>query len=351
MIRVAILGAGIGAQHLEAYRALQDMFEVVAICDRDVERAEAIAGGIQVQSDINKVIDDQTVQLIDICLPPHLHVPISLQALAAGKSVICEKPVAMSLADVDALEAARTVPAHVFPVFQYRYGAAMQQLRALDAAGLLGQPQVASLETHWNRGADYYAIPWRGTWAGEQGGAILGHAIHAHDLLTCLFGPVAEVSAHLATRINAVETEDCAALSLRMANGALATSSVTLGAADDTTRIRLVYEHLTATSGSNPYSPMAGGWQFQARDPSRQAEVDAIVATAQGRSGFEGYLAEVAKALQGAPNEAVTLADGRVSIDLVTAVYASARAGGAPLACPVAPKHPLYAGWKPEKGA
>jgi predicted dehydrogenase len=61
---------------------------------------------------------------------------------------------------------------------------------------------VASLETHWNRGPDYYAVPWRGTWAGEAGGAILGHAIHAHDLLCRYFGPVAQVQAQLATRVN-----------------------------------------------------------------------------------------------------------------------------------------------------
>jgi predicted dehydrogenase len=57
-------------------------------------------------------------------------------------------------------------------------------------------------------------VPWRGTWAGEAGGAILGHAIHAHDLLCRYFGPVAQVQARLATRVNEIETEDCAAVSM-----------------------------------------------------------------------------------------------------------------------------------------
>ena len=81
--------------------------------------------------------------------------------------------------------------------------------------------------------------------------AVLIHAIHAHDLLTQHFGAVADVAAVLTTNANPVETEDCAAISLRMANGSLATSSITLGAATDTTRLRFVYEHLTAESGTD----------------------------------------------------------------------------------------------------
>lgn len=351
MIRVAILGAGIGAEHLEGYCALTDAFEVVSICDRDEDRARAIAGDIAIHADLNAALDDPQVDLIDICLPPHLHVPIALQALAVGKSVVCEKPIATSLADVDRLQAAQTDTGRLFPVFQYRFGAAMSQLRSLGAAGLLGQPHVASLETHWNRAAEYYAVPWRGTWAGEQGGAMLGHAIHVHDLLTSLFGPVAEVSARLSTRINDIETEDCAALSLRMANGALATSSVTLGAADDTTRIRLVFEGLTATSGSAPYKPMSDTWWFQSRDPAKQSQVEDVLAdTGAGMQWFEGFLAEVGKAMRQEPNEAVTLAEGRASLDLVTATYASARAGGLPMTCPIPSEHPMYQGWQPDGG-
>ena len=352
MIRVAILGAGIGAEHLTGYRALPEMFEIAAICDLDAARAKAIAGGIPVLTDAAKILSDPAIDLIDICLPPHLHVPMTLDALKAGKSVICEKPLATSLAEMDALEAAEAQAAgQVFAVFQYRFGTSMAQLQALDAAGLLGQPQIASLETHWARRADYYAVPWRGSWAGERGGVIVGHAIHAHDLLRCLFGDVAQVSAQLATRINPIETEDCAALSLRMVNGALATSSVTLGGADDTTRIRLIFEQLTATSGAKPYAPMDQDWVFQARDPSAQAKIDATVAgVAPVRAGFAGLLEQVALAMQGTQNRAVCLPDGRASIELITAAYASARNGGAAVEVPVARDHPLYQGWQPTGG-
>lgn len=349
MIRVAILGAGIGAEHLAGYRALPELFEVVSICDLDLARAKAIAGSVSVTDDAEQLFNSGGLDLIDICLPPHLHVPMTLRALSAGKHVICEKPLATSLSEIDQLEQAEAASAgRIFPVFQYRFGRAMTQLAALQAAGLLGQPQTASLETHWARRADYYAVPWRGTWAGEKGGAVIGHAIHAHDLLTHLFGGVAQVNAQLATRINPIETEDCAAITFTMRNGALATSSVTLGGADDTTRLKLIYGKLTATSGARPYAPMDQDWAFQARNPSDQGKVDAVVAaTEPGHAGFAGYVHEVAKAINGAPNQAVTLADGRASIELISAIYASARADGAAVRCPVAPDHPVYGGWQP----
>ena len=349
MIRTAILGAGIGAEHLAGYRALPHLFDVTAICDLDTARACAIAGNVPVTADSASVLNDPAIDLIDICLPPHLHVPMTLEALAKGKHVICEKPIATSMAEIDQLEvAAKAASKRIFPVFQYRFGRAMDQLQALDATGLLGQPQTASLETHWARGADYYAIPWRGTWAGEQGGVIIGHAIHAHDLLCTLFGPVACVNAQLATRINPIETEDTVAISFRMQNGALATSSVTLGGADDTTRIKLIYQHLTATSGPEPYAPMDQDWVFQARDPARQGAVDAALdAVTAGPAGFAGFLQQVAGALNGVDNRAVTLADGRASMALITAIYASSRADGAPARLPVTVDHPLYEGWQP----
>jgi predicted dehydrogenase len=161
---------------------------------------------------------------------------------------------------------------------------------------------VASLETHWNRDSDYYAVPWRGTWAGEAGGAILGHAIHAHDLLCRYFGPVAEVQALTATRVNRIETEDCAAIwRCGFENGALATSSVTLGAARDETRLRFVFRDLTAESGTAPYAPAQDNWRFEARAPVTQAKVDADRRKPMPEvpAGFAGYLDAVADALAG----------------------------------------------------
>lgn len=352
MIRVAILGAGIGREHLAGYRALPERFRVVAICDLDTARAAEIASGddaIRLETDAGAVLAQEDVDLIDICLPPHLHAGMSIAALQVGKHVICEKPLACSLDEVAAMEAAETASGRsLFPVFQYRYGPAFAALDALVAEGMAGPPVVASLETHWNRGAEYYAIPWRGTWAGEAGGAVLGHAIHAHDLLCSAFGPVAAVQAQQATRVNPVETEDCAAIGFRFANGALATSSVTLGAATDETRLRFVFRDLTATSATVPYAPGSGDWRFTARDAGKQAAVDAVVARhADAPAGFAGFLRAVSEVLMGREARAVGLSDGRASIELVTAIYAAARSGGTET-LPCVETHALWRGWKPE---
>jgi predicted dehydrogenase len=351
VIRVAIVGAGIGAEHLAGYRALPDRFQVAVMCDLDTARAELATGrdtATAISGDLDAVLADASIDLVDVCLPPHLHCPVSVRALEAGKHVICEKPIVRSLSEADRLEAAAMASGkQVFPVFQYRYGKAMAGLKALQAAGLAGTPFVASLETHWNRDSDYYAVAWRGTWAGEAGGALLGHAIHAHDLLCHGMGPVAEVTALTDTRVNRIETEDCAALALRMENGALATSSVTLGAGEDTTRLRFCFAGLTAESGTAPYTPAQDNWRFIARAPVTQAKVDAVLqGVPEVPAGFAGYLDAVADALAGRTGGEVTLADGRRSIELVTAMYQSAQAGG-PVCLPIAPSSKLYSGWLP----
>jgi predicted dehydrogenase len=352
MIRVAIIGAGIGREHLEGYRALPDRFAVTTLCDLDLDRARSVAGdGIVVTDDLDAVLADDALDLIDVCLPPHLHVPVSTRALAAGKHVVCEKPLALSLAECDALiGAAAAADRRVFPVFQYRYGIAMTQMRALIEAGLAGRPFAAALETHWNRGPDYYSVPWRGTWAGEAGGAVLSHAIHNHDLLLSVFGNAVALSANTATRVNGIETEDCAAIAFEHDTGALSTSSITLGAATDASRLSFTFEGFTATSGSAPYKPAAEPWTFTARAPFAQAEIDAVLADLTApHTGFAGFFEAIADALAGKGGREVTVLDGRRSIELVTAAYQSARMGGR-VALPLSEASPLYRSWLPEMG-
>ena len=332
MIRnVAILGAGIGEKHLAAYLRLPERFKVTYICDLNSNLAQVLASQVDAttSNSLDEVIANPSVDIVDICLPPPLHVPVALKALAQGKHVILEKPIAGSLRDADRLaDAEAKSPGKVFPVFQYRYGRSFDAMAALELAGFLSRPLAASLETHWNRSSDYYNNPWRGTWDHEFGGAVLSHAIHAHDLLTHAFGPVAEVSAVLATLANPIETEDCAAIAFTMKNGATAASSITLGAADDTSRLRLIFDDITVESTRLPYTPGEADWTFQARAPEQQGAVDRIVASVScANEGFTGFCAAVADALDGVMGAEVTLSDGIASIELAAAIYQSDRSG------------------------
>lgn len=347
---VAILGAGIGAQHLEGFAQLPDKFSVQTICDLDKARARDIARGstAAVTDDLSEVLGDPEIDLVDICLPPHLHFQTCKDAMTAGKHVICEKPLVTSLADADALAVhISETNRQIFPVFQYRFGLGTAQLNALDAAGLTGRCYAGSLETHWDRPKSYYDIDWRGTWAGENGGALLGHAIHIHDLLPALVGPISQIFAEVATRVNEIEVEDCAALSIRMESGALITSSVTLGCAEDISRMRLMFEGLTVESDHAPYAPAEKAWRFVARAPTEQDKIDQVLATvAPVATGYAGLFSEIANVLDGRAGKEVSFRDARRSLEFVTAAYASAR-NNAPVQLPLAKSHPLYAGWRP----
>ncbi len=349
---VAIVGAGIGSEHLVAYQALPDRFSVHTVCERDEPRAQLLidrSPGTRFADNIEAVIANPEIDIVDICLPPHLHYDICVLALKAGKHVICEKPLVASVRDADRLMAlSEKMHRSVFPVFQYRYGLGGLQMRELIDTGLAGKAFAGSLETHWNRGPDYYSPEWRGSWAGEQGGAVLNHAIHIHDWLSFVFGPVASVYAEVATRVNDIEVEDCAALSIRMCNGALVTSSITLGAANDSTRLRFCFNGLTAQSGLAPYAPAEDQWTFTARAPFEQLNIDNTLASLSATpSGYVGLFTALANSLDGQQAQQVTLADGRRSLEFVSAVYSSARRRQ-PVALPLTAEHESYGGWMPD---
>ena len=193
--------------------------------------------------------------------------------------MICEKPLAASLAEVDRLTAlAQTTGLHVSPIFQYRFGNGFRRLLHLRDAGLLGKTYLATVETHWRRGAAYYAVPWRGRFATELGGSLTSHAIHAHDMLMHALGPVRSVHARTATRVNPIETEDCAVVSLELADGGLAALSVTMGAALEHSRLRFYFERVTVESNLSPYRPHLEPWRFETADEAGRAEIEAALA-------------------------------------------------------------------------
>lgn len=145
----------------------------------------------------------------------------------------------------------------LMPIFQHRYGTGLQKFRMLVERGLTGWPIMITIETHWWRGPDYYEVPWRGKWATELGGGLLGHSIHAHDMLNYVHGACEEVFAHGATLVNEIEAEveDTMALSARLANGSLAALSMTLGSREEISQLRFCFHDLAVTSTTSPYRP------------------------------------------------------------------------------------------------
>lgn len=348
--RVAIVGTGIGAAQLKGFLANPDRFEVAVVCGRDAGRTAALAAQAP-GAETHLGFDDALlarpdIDIIAICTPPDLHLPQATRALEAGRHVILEKPLVASLAEVDALEAtvARTGRT-LMPIFQARFGNGLAQARHVLASGQAGRVHVATAETHWYRGPAYYATPWRGTIAHELGGAFITHAIHLHDMLTHLLGPVRRVSAQVATRVNPIETEDTGAVALEMASGALATLSVSLGSPQPSSRLRIVAENVTITSGDAPGVTASGPFHFAVREGADRAWLDALLAAApQGPEGFAAQFARFADTLDHGAPLPVTMAEARHSLELATAIYHSSRSGQR-VSLPLAPEHPAYAGW------
>jgi predicted dehydrogenase len=345
------VGGGIGKLHIDAYKSLPERYDLVALCDIDRAKAQQIASEqaiARVTTDIAELCRMDDLDVIDICTPPHLHFEQIQQVLAAGKHAICEKPLVGSLKAVDELIAAEaTAGRRVMPIFQYRFGHGLQKLKFLIEAGLAGQAYLSTVETAWRRRAEYYALPWRGKWATELGGVLLGHAIHAHDMLCYVAGPIKRVFARATTRVNSIEVEDCASVALEMADGSLASLAATLGSPAEISRHRFCFSDLVADSNTRPYSNSGDPWVFTADTPEIEAQIAAALAQFEPLpEGFTGQFYRFYDALQANGDPPVTLADARAALELVTAMYYSAQSGE-DVGLPIGSDHPKYASWLP----
>jgi predicted dehydrogenase len=233
----------------------------------------------------------------------------------------------------------------VMPIFQNRFGAGIQKLRFLVEEGVAGKLYLSTAETAWRRREDYYATPWRGKWASEMGGTLVTHAIHQHDLLYAIAGLARSVYARATTRVQPIEVEDCASISMEMADGSLASSSATVGSAEQISRLRFCFSNLSAESNTEAYRPSAEPWKITPDSPEAEERIEeALRRFVPSPEGFEAQFLGFAQAIESGSRLPVTLADARASIELLTAIYASIYANR-PVDLPIPADHPMYTGW------
>jgi predicted dehydrogenase len=353
-LRVGVVGLGIGQLHLLSWLGVEGA-SVAMIADVDEARREKAAKDWNVPAvDSLDALLDAGVDIVDLCTPPSVHERQIEHCLAAGVHVICEKPLVDSVAACDRLHdlgerALAASGARLMPILQYRFGDGALRARALVEAGLTGRLFTASASTWWRREPDYYAAsPWRGTWRGEGGGTVLIHAIHIHDLLTWIGGPLSEVRSLTATRVNDVETEDCAVAIGRTVDGALVSMNVNLGAAAESSRLVWCFEHVTIESSTSPYDPAAEPWTFQFTDPDVEAAAATVFAAlAPTKPLFTGQFQGCVDALRDGTPFPVNLDDAQATLELVTAWYHSARTGSVEV-LPLPTDHPYRSSWRPE---
>jgi predicted dehydrogenase len=166
-------------------------------------------------------------------------------------------------------------------------------------------------------------------------------------MLNYIHGPCAEVFAFGETLVNPIEVEDTVALAVRMANGSLASLSMTLGSREEISRLRFCFHDLVAESITEPYAMGRDPWKFVAGTPERQAQVDAALADVEAaEDGYTRQFELFHQALVAGTPPPVTVEDARNALDLVTAAYHSQRSG-APVALPLGREHPLNQSWLP----
>lgn len=320
----AVVGLGIGTEHVRAMRRLPERFQVRAVCDPDDVRSGAVAEriGADVQA-LDDIVRRDDIDVVALCTPPHLHRQQIEQVLAAGKHCVCEKPLVGSMRDLHEIAAIeRESTGVLMPVFNYRYGHGLQKLKLLVDRGMTGRLYNASMVLAWRRRADYYAVPWRGRKDTELGGILLSHAVHGIDAFLYLFGPPAGVVARTATLVNDIETEDTAAAILEMPDGGLITISATLGSTDEMSQHRFAFERLSVASGLEPYTFTDDPWTFTP-DGDAAAEIEeALASYVPRRDGWTGQYERFADALDAGAPPPVTIDDARAVISLVMEMYA-----------------------------
>lgn len=224
-VRYALAGCGsISKTHLKALAGVPQA-RVTAACDLSLERAQAAAGAQgRAYTDYSQMLKDQEVDAVLILTASGMHADMGIQAARAGKHVIVEKPIDISVQKARALiEACRQNGVTLSCIFQHRFDADTLALKKAIDEGKLGRLDAGCCHTKWYRGQAYYdEVAWRGTKQLDGGGALMNQGIHQLDLFQHLMGEVDEVFAYCATRAHErIDVEDLCMATLRFKNGAL----------------------------------------------------------------------------------------------------------------------------------
>jgi predicted dehydrogenase len=352
-MRFALVGCGVIAPtHVRALLELEGRAELVACSDVVPERAQALATEFGLHAlPFEDVLADPTIDALTVCTPSGLHAEVGVPALLAGKHVVVEKPMDISVEACDRLLTAQaTSGAALGVISQHRFDPASQVVKAALEDGELGRLVLADARVPWYRTQEYYdSGDWRGTWAMDGGGVLINQGVHTLDLLRWTCGPVRTVYAQSRTSAHErIEVEDVLCATLEFANGAIGTLMASTAAfpgfparlAVHGTRGGAVIEgdrlaafatvagdvHATEVASAHAVQVATGGTRAATRAVEASASDDPVPSEADvwGRAHRAQLLDFVDAAEQGrAP--AVDGHEGRAAVELVEAIYRSAR--------------------------
>ncbi len=222
-----VTGLGVGMAHVKAAAANPNA-ELVAVCDLRDDRLQKVAAdypNVKLYKDFDEMLRDPAIDIVSIALPSAMHGEFAAKALDAGKNILSEKPIDITVERAMQIEEARIRSGKKAGViFQNRNNPVMQEAKKAVESGKLGKLILGTFAVKWYRNQKYYDDGgWRGTWAMDGGGSLMNQAVHTVDLMQWLMGDVASVSGTYSINNHVIETEDLTASVIRFKNGATAT--------------------------------------------------------------------------------------------------------------------------------
>jgi UDP-N-acetyl-2-amino-2-deoxyglucuronate dehydrogenase len=331
-IRLGLVGCGrISKNHFDAI-AKVDGITLAAVCDIDEARARAAGEqlGVPTYSQLATMLEKADIDAVTICTPSGLHSQQGIQAARAGKHVITEKPMSITLEQADALvQACDSAGVQLFVVKQNRLNPSIQLLKRAVEKGRFGKIFLANATVRWNRPQDYYdSASWRGTWEFD-GGAFMNQASHYVDLIQWLVGPVESVMAKTATQARRIEAEDSGVAVLRFRSGAIGVIEVNVLTYPRNWEgsIAIIGEKGSAKIGGTAVNKVEH-WSFaDYDDDDKLIESAATSPPSVYGFGHEGYYRNVLAVLRGEAQPETDGRAGRKSLELILGIYESAKAG------------------------
>ncbi|MHC4398837.1 MAG: Gfo/Idh/MocA family protein [Planctomycetota bacterium] len=335
-----IIGCGlISGFHAKAIDDVEGA-ELVACFDMVPAAADKLAEstGCRAYGDLGAMLADPAVDVVTIGTPSGAHMEPAVAAAKAGKHVIVEKPLEITLERCDRIiEACRRSGVVLSTVFPSRYHDSSRLMKKAVDQGRFGRLTVGDAYVKWYRTQEYYdSGQWRGTWELDGGGALMNQAIHSVDLLTWLMGPVAELRAQTGLLAHErIAVEDVAMATLKFANGAL-------GVIEASTAIYPGYLKRIEIHGSTGSAMMEEEdvvkWDFAEKKPEDARIKEqmsqrvsggggAADPAAIGHHGHARQFADVVKAIQSGSQPSVDGPEGRRSVEIILAVYLAAETG------------------------
>ena len=334
MVQVAIVGTGnISAAHMEALLTFPERCKVVALCDIYPEKAEALKEkhhlDCAIFDDHQKMLDSGiSIDMVHVCTPPYVHAEIAIHSMDAGCHVLVEKPMATCLAECDAmLEAEERNKVIMACVAQNRFRNEIHKLKQVYDSKLAGKLCCAHINSLWWRGDCYYDLWWRGTWEKEGGGPTLNHAVHHIDMLNWMEGKMPVEAMAMLTNVmhEHSEVEDLSLAVLKYQDGSLAqvTSSVVHHGEQQGVELQCADAKISAPWDLKAEKTRSNGFGMEDgnQDLMKQIEETYNKIPDLTYEGHTGEIDDVLSALEAGKRPMITGADGRKTVELITAIY------------------------------